>query len=131
MDIDIDTPRWRARIRREALPLSRTIVHVIVYGNPPPGWGEQRIRSLLTSGATGQGAFFIGQDARMLRQCITTPASEELVGGEFDTPFQFVDTGADTVVEEELPGGTVQVIRNGSIIASSGLMEPVEEDFWP
>ncbi len=106
-------------------------IDVNVIGELSAGWTGSRVRSFILSLLQGQGnGVFIGQDAKMLRQCMRTPPTIELTGGEFDTPFEYFDPGAVDVGEEGLPAGAVQVLRNGSVLANPRLVELVEEDFW-
>jgi hypothetical protein len=106
-------------------------VHV---DSPGRTWTEDRVRSLLNAVLRGsmRRGVFIGQDAKMLRSCISTPLSDEPSGDEFEIPFEVSDLGAGDKADsqEGLPVGAVQVLRNGSVIANPGLLEPVEDEFW-
>ncbi len=99
-----------------------------------PLWTEDRVRLFLNSlmGASIPAGAFIGQDAKMLRRCMSTPLTDELSGGEFATVFEIADPGVGDAADrkEVFSAGAIQVLRNGSVIANSELLEPVAEEFW-
>ncbi|MEK7434363.1 MAG: hypothetical protein AABZ74_14620 [Cyanobacteriota bacterium] len=102
---------------------------IIIHGNID-NYTQNQIRQFFNDSQNN--TFFIGQDADMIKKCLNTPDNIELDGDIFNTPFEYTDfrnLNSKNSNEENFKG-SVQIIRNGSIIANSNLILPVKEDFW-
>lgn len=102
---------------------------IVIHGNID-NYTQNQIRQFFSG--YHNNTFFIGQDADMIQKCVNTPENIELDGYMFNTPFEYTDFknfNSDNLNQENFKG-SVQIIRNGSIIANSNLILPVKEDFW-
>ncbi len=95
------------------------------------GWEIAMLERFLRRivGSSYPNTFFIGQDANMLRQCMQTPFGATLLGTAFTQEIQLAET-MPTSEDENFPR-SIQVIRNGSIIADSTMVQIDDDpDFW-
>lgn len=100
-----------------------------IHGASPPSrfsW-ENWIRELIERDT--QSAFFVGQDADMLKTCLRTPLEKRLAGPSFREALSISrgDGVVDVEKRPESPHGSISLLENGSLIASADLVEPDEE----
>ena len=99
-------------------------VHADIYdsgGLLTKGQVREWCRSLLSGRSD---LVFVGQDAGMVRGCLSISDELDLAGDAFNEAPEFHS------VDDRADGGFVQVIRNGSLIASSQLVEIDREPIW-
>jgi hypothetical protein len=91
-------------------------VYVRAHG---PVWG---LHALLAGGA---GHVFVGQDATMLRRCTQVRIGAALDGEPFQDEIHFAQVIGEGPYAEPL-----RVLRNGSVIAPSAVVQLDDESFW-
>jgi len=91
------------------------------------------VAQLLSALRGTSGSVFLGQDATMIRRCMQRSRGIPLNGPAFEKPFEVtLNSGGDRKdVESPEPPDSVQVLRNGSLLASSHLIDPLDNpEFW-
>jgi hypothetical protein len=125
MDVQVDGQGFHAHARLRGRGQTRAHVDVFVHRPGPWAASPQDVESWLRQALEGSAGadFFIGQDATMLRTCLHTRRGVALTGTPFADPIELSQRalGGDSPY-------TVQVIRNGSALASSQAVRPAEDD---
>lgn len=127
IDVNLEGPTFRghAHARVRGRGPRKPSLDVFVHGQTPWPGSRQEIEAWLEQllGRGPGGEFFIGQDATMLRECMHTQLGRALTGVPFVDPIELFESARG----EDAPHA-IQVIRNGSALASSRAVRPAEDD---